>query len=158
MRHCRAVSRVLIDGHNLLYAVRARFAARLVDGHPRTAAREALVETLLAAFRVGSHSVQIYFDGPVAHRERRSEQIEVIYPGGEGDQRADRAILRDLTELNDKSKAAVITVVTRDIKLARRARKRGATVVDPEAFFAAWVEEGAAGGPRKRGGNLQQAK
>jgi uncharacterized protein YaiI (UPF0178 family) len=27
-------------------------------------------------------------------------------------------------------------VVTRDIKLAKRARRRGATVIDPAAFFA----------------------
>ena len=142
MEHGRGANRLIIDGHNLLYAVRARFAPQLVDGHPRTAAREALVETLLGAFRACGHSVRIYFDGPVPHRERRSEEIEVIYPGGEGDQRADQAILRDLADLAGEDERQPATVVTRDIKLARRARKRGATVVDPEAFFAVWVEGG----------------
>ena len=127
---------VLVDGHNLLFALRARFAEHLVDGHPGTDAREALVQTLADAFTGADESVRIYFDGSTPHREQRSAQLEVIYPGGAGDQRADRAILRDLTERQHGFPVSAVTVVTRDIKLARRARKHGATVVDPEAFFA----------------------
>jgi predicted RNA-binding protein with PIN domain len=128
---------LLIDGHNLLYAMRPRFAAQLVDGHPGTAAREALVAQVVALFDQHGQSVRIYFDGGEAHSEQRSEQVEVIYPGGAGDQRADRAILAALAhhrQAVDDAPGAV--VVTRDIKLARRARKRGATVIDPAAFFA----------------------
>jgi rRNA-processing protein FCF1 len=128
---------LLIDGHNLLYAMRPRFAAQLVDGHPGTAAREALVAQVVALFDQPGQAVRIYFDGGEAHAERRSEQVEVIYPGGAGDQRADRAILAALAhhrQAVDDAPGAV--VVTRDIKLARRARKRGATVIDPAAFFA----------------------
>ncbi|WP_405243726.1 NYN domain-containing protein [Lentisalinibacter salinarum] len=127
---------VLVDGHNLLFALRARFAEHLVEGHPGADAREALVQALLDAFADAADLVRIYFDGATPHREQRSAQVEVIYPGGAGDQRADRAILRDLTERPDEFPVGAITVVTRDIKLARRARKRGATIVDPEAFFA----------------------
>ncbi len=87
--------------------------------------------------------VRIYFDGRTPHREQRSTQIEVIYPGGEADQCADRAILRELAARDDGARTGpLVTVVTRDIKLAKRARKRGAAVVDPEAFFAAWMQEG----------------
>ncbi len=130
-------SLVLIDGHNLLYALRPRFAAQLVDGHPGTAAREALVAQLVAAFDQPGQVVRIYFDGGEAHVEQRSPQVEVIYPGGAGDQRADRAILAALApQATSAREHDTAVVVTRDIKLARRARKRGARVIDPAAFFA----------------------
>lgn len=135
-------SRVLIDGHNLLYALRPRFAAHLVHGHPRTAARAALVAALRDAFAGEDQRVRVYFDGRTPHIERHSARLEVIYPGGDGDQRADRAILRDLADHARDSADIAVTVVTRDIKLAKRARRRGATVVDPEAFFAGCVEPG----------------
>jgi rRNA-processing protein FCF1 len=79
--------------------------------------------------------------------------VWVIYPGGVGDQRADRAILTALREqvgpdaaarnaaehasvCEAIEPAAMRVVVTRDIRLAKRARRRGATVIDPAAFFA----------------------
>ena len=126
---------ILVDGHNLLYALRTRFAAQLVDGHPGTAAREALAQDLAAKFTRPGERVRIYFDGGEPHAEQRSAQVEVIYPGGPGDQRADRAILAALGEAAPDAAAAPV-VVTRDSKLARRARKRGATVVDPADFLA----------------------
>ena len=128
-------SLTLVDGHNLLYALRPRFAAQLVDGHPGTAAREALVQQLVEVFQQPGHEVRIYFDGGEAHSEQPSSQVAVIYPGGAGDQRADRAILAALPQRGQAPLATMI-VVTRDIKLARRARRRGATVIDPAAFFA----------------------
>lgn len=127
--------RILVDGHNLLYALRPRYAAQLVDGHPGTAAREALVQQLVTLFDQPGLAVRVYFDGDEAHHEQRSAQVEVIYPGGAGEQRADHAILAALRDpMPDDTPAAL--VVTRDIKLAKRARKSGATVIDPAAFFA----------------------
>ena len=128
---------ILVDGHNLLYALRGRFTAQLVDGHPGALAREALVQELVGAFTRPGERVRIYFDGGEPHAEQRSAQVEVLYPGGPGDQRADRAILAALREAGPGAAAAPV-VVTRDSKLARRARKRGATVVDPAAFLAAY--------------------
>jgi predicted RNA-binding protein with PIN domain len=128
-------STYLVDGHNLLYALRPRFAAELVDGHPGTAAREALVAQLVAAFTRPGQVVRVYFDGGEAHAEQRSAQVEVIYPGGKGEQRADHAILAALPQRGQIPSGALV-VVTRDIKLAKRARRRGATVIDPAAFFA----------------------
>ena len=126
---------ILVDGHNLLYASRTRFAAQLLDGHPGTAAREALVQQLVAVFDQPGQLVRVYFDGSEAHAEQRSAQVEVIYPGGAGHQRADRAILDLLRELGSNDVDAAV-VVTRDVKLARHARRRGASVVDPAEFMA----------------------
>jgi predicted RNA-binding protein with PIN domain len=128
----------VLDGHNILYAARPAFLEQLVDGHPGTAAREALVQRLLREFTTADHEVLLYFDGNDAHREYRSERVQVIYSGGEGDQRADRAILRTVTERTASGDAATVIVVTRDIKLARRARKRGAGIMAPAAFLETW--------------------
>jgi hypothetical protein len=142
-----------VDGHNVLYALRARFASQLLDGHPGAVAREALVEQLVNVFDKSGHEVRVYFDGGKARTEQRSAQVWVIYPGGLGDQRADRAILTALREqvgpdaagpnaaehasvCEASEPAAMRVVVTRDIRLAKRARRRGATVIDPAAFFA----------------------
>lgn len=130
------MSCLLIDGHNLLYAMRTAFAAHLSDGHPGSAAREALIEWLLRSHTTLDQRITLYFDGHVAHTETRAAQVEVIYSGGEGGQRADRAILRHLNRLATAEPRAAVTVVTRDIPLARRARKRGAEVIDPVAFCA----------------------
>lgn len=128
----------ILDGHNILYATRPAFLEQLVEGHPGTAAREALVQRLLRVFTTPDHEVWLYFDGIDPHRECRSGQVQVIYPGGDGDQRADRAILRQVTERAARGDAATVIVVTRDIKLARRARKRGAGIMAPAEFLEAW--------------------
>jgi len=135
---------ILVDGHNLLYAARARFAAHLADGHPGAAAREALVQQLLALFDRAGPEVRVYFDGGTPHTEQRSARVTVLYPGGKGDQRADGAILAALREPAGPDKAAreaaehapAPVVVTRDIRLAKRARRRGASVIDPAKFLA----------------------
>lgn len=144
---------ILVDGHNLLYALRSRFAVQLFDGHPGAVAREALVEQLATVFDKPGYEVRVYFDGGEACTEKRSAQLWVIYPGGVGDQRADRAILAALREqvgpdaaarnaaehasvCEAIEPAAIRVVVTRDIRLAKCARRRGATVIDPAAFFA----------------------
>lgn len=136
-----SVPTYLIDGHNLLYAARQSFLDHLVDGHPGTAAREELVRRLMTAFIAPGHAVFLYFDGSETKTEIRSAQVQVIYPGGAGDQRADAAILKHVSRLmaagiggRDGDRTPII-VVTRDLKLARRARKRGAEVMAPGEFL-----------------------
>ena len=123
---------LLIDGHNLLYAARSAFAEHVVDGHPGSAAREALIDWLQRRFDGCACAVRLYFDGPAARHEQPAPRLDVIYSGGHGAQRADAVILRQLTEYTASAGEAVL--VTRDVKLARRARKRGAVIVDPVRF------------------------
>ena len=137
----------LIDGHNLLYAARQGFLDHLVDGHPGGAAREDLVRCLVATFVDADQAVFLYFDGSEATTEIRSARVQVIYPGGPGDQRADAAILRHVAQLAAAGEGTPIIVVTRDLKLARRARKRGAGVIAPGEFLAAKVIRAAPATP-----------
>jgi rRNA-processing protein FCF1 len=72
----------------------------------------------------------------------RSAQVQDIHPGGAGDQRADAAILKHVARLvapgdgGGDGDGTPIIVVTRDLKLARRARKRGADVMAPGEFLS----------------------
>ena len=125
----------ILDGHNILYASRPVFLEHLVDGHPGTAAREALVQRLLLAFASPGPEVWLSFDGSEPMTEVRSDRVRVSYSGGDGDQRADRAILRQVSMHAAAGNVSAVVVVTRDITLARRARKRGAGIMAPGAFL-----------------------
>ena len=116
------------------FATREVFAAHWVEDYPGREARAALVEWLLARFADSDTQVTVYFDGPAALVEARSASVCVVYSGGEGSQRADAAILQHLARLAAADAPTAVTVVTRDLKLARRARKRGAVVVEPRVF------------------------
>ena len=128
----------ILDGHNVLYAMRQTFVGQLAEGHPGTAAREELIHRLVRAFVPPGPDVFLNFYGSEPGTESPSEQLRVISPGGEGDQRADKAILEHVKEHVRAGKEAQLVVVTGDIRLARRARKRGASVLEPGEFFEAW--------------------
>jgi predicted RNA-binding protein with PIN domain len=130
----------LVDGHNLLYACRQAFLDQLTDGHPGAAARAELVRRLVTACPPPGPALFVYFDGAEPNTEHPANNVQVIYSGGHGDQRADRAIVRHVNaHLAGGSRPdAQLVVVTRDIKLARRARKRDAAVMDPGEFLQAW--------------------
>jgi hypothetical protein len=137
----------LVDGHNLLYACRQAFLGQLADGHPGTAARAELVRRLVATWPPPGPALFVYFDGAEPNTLTPANNVHVIYSGGDGDQRADRAILRHLNAqvagAGGSRQDAQPVVVTRDIKLARHARKRGAAVMDPEEFLQAWKIDGS---------------
>lgn len=137
----------LIDGHNLLYACRQAFLGQLADGHPGTAARAELVRRLVAACPAPGPALVVYFDGAEPNTHSPAKSIDVIYSGGDGGQRADNAILKHVNKhVADTSRDTQLVVVTRDIKLARRVRKRGARVIDPGEFLKAWKIDGGDAG------------
>lgn len=132
----------LIDGHNLLYACRQAFLDQLADGHPGTAARAELVRRLVAACPAPGPALFVYFDGAEPNTMSAANNVQVIYSGGAGDQRADRAILQHVNAHFAGAGGAQLVVVTRDIRLARRARKRGAEIMAPGEFLQAWKLDG----------------
>nr|WP_240902056.1 NYN domain-containing protein [Wenzhouxiangella sp. XN24] len=134
---------MIVDGHNVLYALRGVFVEHWVDGRPRSEAREALATRLSAAFDRPGAAVRLYFDGSEASTERRSDTLEVIYSGGVGEGRADQAILDDIKR---ESRAGILDplgLVTSDLKLARLAERRGVTIIAPEDVLP-WLSAAAA--------------
>lgn len=126
---------LLVDGHNVLYALRAVFIEHFVDARPRSEAREALATRLAAAFDRPGATVRLYFDGSEANVERRSATVEVIYSGGVGEGRADQAILDDIKRQSRAGTPEPMGLVTSDLKLARLAQRRGVTIIAPEELL-----------------------
>ena len=134
---------LLVDGHNVLYALRGVFVEHFVDGRPRSDAREALATRLAAAFEQPGAAVRLYFDGSEANVERRSDTLEVIYSGGVGEGRADQAILDDIKRRSRAGSVDPLGLVTSDLKLARLAQRRGVTIIAPEDVLP-WLSAAAA--------------
>jgi len=127
LRARRAVVRYLIDGNNLLHAVRSHGPAGAIG-------RETLCR-LLGRW-AGAHllSVTVIFDGP-APRGDLARQMQV--PGLEvhfsGPRSADTVIEE---EVGQASAPGSITVVTTDRAIQHAARYRRARCIDSEAFIA----------------------
>ncbi len=122
---------IYVDGHNVLFLL-ARYIGSCLDerGVPTPAGRGVLTERLSLAFEgLQQLSVRLYFDGREDSETVVRDRLRVIYAGGIGPHRADRAILRDLTYQPPDSTALI---VTRDIALAREAGKKRAARVDPQ--------------------------
>jgi len=134
---------LLVDGHNVLYALRVVFVEHFVDGRPRSEAREALATRLAVAFERPGASVRLYFDGSEANIERRSETLEVIYSGGVGEGRADQAILDHIKHQSRAGPTDPLGLVTSDLKLARLAQRRGVAIIAPEDVLP-WLSAAAA--------------
>lgn len=97
---------------------------------------------LVAACPAPGPALFVYFDGAEPNTMSAANNVQVIYSGGAGDQRADRAILQHVNAHFAGAGGAQLVVVTRDIRLARRARKRGAEIMAPGEFLQAWRLDG----------------
>jgi hypothetical protein len=126
---------VFIDGHNVLFQLRALFEADFEEQQPRARAREALV-ALVQQFAAGRPHLRmhIHFDGPDPRRYRADPNVRVVYSGGKGEGRADRAILDDIEASHRTESAMPRVIVTLDRDLAGKAYRHGALRMDPWAF------------------------
>jgi predicted RNA-binding protein with PIN domain len=108
---------LLIDGYNLLHACFQPFPDDAESGQK---ARDELTSALVRIFgsRQNCHA-RLYFDGPVRESFRASDQVQVVYSGLTGDNRADRAILEDLQLGYREGTVTPRCVVSDDQGLAR---------------------------------------
>jgi hypothetical protein len=85
--------------------------------------------------------VRIYFDSPVASERRHGANVREIYSGGgEGEHRADTAIVRGLDACCATMSAMPRLLVTDDRDLRKSAIERGARIV-PVAQFGALLAD-----------------
>jgi hypothetical protein len=125
-----------VDGHNVLFVMAKCFGPYLDRrGAPRHEARQVLVERLEQAFGGdGTVVVRLYFDAPTASEDVLNDRFRVLYAGGVGPHRADRAIVRDLG-YRAPDDVVALRVVTRDFGLARAAQDLRASRVDPQELL-----------------------
>ena len=125
---------VLVDGHNVILRHKYLFEQYFEAGRAGPKAREKLSRMIVRIFEGMRSEVVLYFDGASPGVDVLSENIRVIYSGGKGANRADRAILEDLDVRRQRSAEGEHFLVTSDTDLAGRARQKGASVIGADAF------------------------
>lgn len=127
--------RILIDGHNVLNLA-PEFASRIgVDEHQDI--RKALVDRLARIQPAwGNCETELYFDGAIRNDYNPAPHLAVHFSGGEGDHRADRAIL-DVLEFYLEG-GDYCLVVTEDSDFRSEAMNLGSRVIGSRDFMDLW--------------------
>lgn len=131
---------IVIDGHNLLYAMEQLHPEQR-DPVEHTRVRTGLIGRIVRMTGNLPHCrVTLFFDSSVHSREAAAPNVEVIYSGGTGDHRADQGIVAWLSrdETADGERHLVVTG-DRDLRIA--ARNLGALVMGSAEFSTFLGEE-----------------
>ncbi len=131
---CAAV--LLIDGHNVLFGLQGRYLSSQGAAVPTGISRTRLVEDVvrLAADRPTCR-VWVVFDGPTRSESTPAVNVRVTYSGGEGEHRADTALLDNIRFFRAGSDFPIL-LVTNDHGLSREAQRLGASILSALEFGA----------------------
>lgn len=123
---------LLLDGHNVLFGLQARYRRPQDHVYPGRQARDWLVGDMvrLAADRPTCR-VRVVFDGSERSDSNHSTNVAAIYSGGEGEHRADKVLIEELRFFRQASDTAAIMLVTNDNALASEAARLGALPLAP---------------------------
>jgi hypothetical protein len=92
--------RVIIDGHNVLHQMRPAWGLHFEEGRPGARAREYLANLLTELCEVHpGASIDLWFDSGVRQQETVSSRMRIFYSGGDGADRADKAISQALQHI-----------------------------------------------------------
>ena len=129
---CAAV--LLVDGHNVLFGLQGRYLPPQGAAVPTGAARARLVEDVvrLAADRPTCRA-WVVFDGSTRSESTPAVNVRVTYSGGEGEHRADAALLDNIRFFRAGADFPIL-LVTNDNALAGEARRLGAVILNALEF------------------------
>ena len=131
---------LIVDGHNVLFALPTLFRTLFENGQPGPKARNALANRLvILGQRHPRLTIQLWFDGPVQEERTASDNVRVHFSGGSGSDRADRQIIAYLCHLQNASPHQIRAVVTADEAEAVDAERTGAMVMTPQEL-AIWLD------------------
>lgn len=130
---------LLIDGHNVLFGLPARYMPARGTSLPDADKRKKLADDIVR-ITAPNPSVRawIVFDGPTRNDTQASPNVRVTYSGGEGEHRADGVILDNLRFFKSSSPDTLVILVSNDNDLCAAARRLGAldiAVLDLGAFL-----------------------
>jgi predicted RNA-binding protein with PIN domain len=135
---CAAI--LLVDGHNVLFGLQGRYLPPQGAAVPTGAARARLIDDIvrLTADRTTCRA-WIVFDGPTRSESTPSGNVRVTYSGGEGEHRADAALLDNIRFFRAGGEIPIL-LVTNDNALSGEARRLGArtlSALELGSFLAA---------------------
>ena len=130
---------LLIDGHNVLFGLPARYMPARGTSLPDADKRKKLTDDIVR-ITAPNPSVRawVVFDGPTRSDTQASPNVRVTYSGGEGEHRADGVILDNLRFFKSSSPDTLVILVSNDNDLCNAARRLGAlglAVLDLGAFL-----------------------
>ncbi|MFZ4394867.1 MAG: hypothetical protein ACOYOU_04485 [Kiritimatiellia bacterium] len=131
---CAAI--LLIDGHNVLFGLQGRYLPPQGVAVPTSAARNRLVEDVIRlAIDRPTCRAWVVFDGPTRSESTPAKNVRVTYSGGEGEHRADAALLDNIRFFRAGGDFPIL-LVTNDNALAGEARRLGANILSALEFSA----------------------
>jgi hypothetical protein len=127
---------LLIDAHNVLFALQSRYQVPSDHHFPGAKAREWLVEDVIQ-MTVSAPNCRVFvvFDGPVRSEASPAPNVNVIYSGGEGEHRADNVLIEEAEFLLGHGDKGTVILVTNDNGLIGRAARLGVLNLSPAALF-----------------------
>ncbi len=130
---------LLLDGHNVLFGLQARYMPPRGKAVPDREKREKLVSDVvrITAPNPAMRAITL-FDGHTRSDSNPSPNVRVIYSGGEGEHRADKVLIDQIRFLKSVDADAAVLLVSNDNDLCREARRLGAkdiAVADFGAFL-----------------------
>lgn len=130
---------LLVDGHNVLFGLPARYTpargSALTDAEKRKRLTDDIVRITAPAPAVRAW---IVFDGPTRSDQPASPNVRVTYSGGVGEHRADSVILDNIRFFKSSSPDVPVILASNDNDLCTAARRLGAmdiAVLDLGAFL-----------------------
>lgn len=130
---------LVVDGHNVLHKLGWLFRSDYEQGFPGKRARQALVQRLqtLSLQRSGL-MIHLWFDGPQQGESCASENLQIHFSGGCGENRADKQIVAYLHHLQLSQPTLLRAVVTDDRDEAGQALVTGALAMAVQEL-ALWI-------------------
>ena len=135
----REPSILLVDGHNVLFGLPARYNPARGTALTEAEKRKLLTDDIVhIAAPNPSVRVWIVFDGPTRADTQAAPNVRVTYSGGKGEHRADGVLLDNIRFFKSSSPEIPVILASNDYDLCVAARRLGALdipVLDLGAFF-----------------------
>jgi hypothetical protein len=127
---------LLIDGHNVLFGLQGRYLPPQGAAAYTAATRTKLVDDIV---RLAAPSpacrAWVVFDGPTRTESTPARNVRVTYSGGEGEHRADAALIDNIRFFRAGGDFPIL-LVSNDNDLIREARRLGASTLSAREFGA----------------------
>ncbi len=130
---------LLLDGHNVLFGLQARYMPPRGQAVPDRQKRDNLIGDVVRITQPNpALRAVVLFDGPTRSDLSPSPNVRVIYSGGEGEHRADKVLVDQVRFFRSAAPDTTVLLVSNDNELCRESRRLGAqdlSVVDFGAFL-----------------------
>ncbi|MCL1887781.1 MAG: NYN domain-containing protein [Kiritimatiellaeota bacterium] len=118
---------LIVDGHNILFALQGKYATNASPVVPDREKRGRFVaDVTRVALGRPTCRAWVVFDGPVRNEDSPAPNVRVVYSGGSGEHRADKVVAETARFFRRAEPGVPVIVATNDNELRGEAQKIGA--------------------------------